>query len=579
MAKEKTKLSEKIGKVTKLPSKKDDMTSKKALAKLNKKMNIEVKNAEHQAKRSLVKEKINENYYRDIELAQEWLLRELIKREMAKRNFKDFVAYVKPDFTFSEFNLDLIENLQNVYEWKLEKLIVNMPPRHWKTLLVNILFPAFVLWNRPYEQFVNVWYNFWLPAETSAETLRLVKSELYKNVFPDFNLDPTKQKSNEWKVTFWEVQSGWYYWVWVWGWLTWRWFTYWIIDDPYAWRQAAESVAIWKQVIDWYTSTFSTRYNPHFDWRRWHKWAVIIVMTRWTVNDLVWWIEETHWNWPTVKYPAIAEDWSILFPEKFTLEFYMSKKQESVRDFEAVYQQNPIKSMWALFTKEMFRYFYRSDLEREDQLNMKNFVWWLFIDPAWSSNKSSDDIVAMVVWKNKHTKEYYVADIIGWKFAPTESFVKIWMALDYWKTMWMQIRFISIEQVSINKDQTLFKKNFVEWLRQNDKVYSMYDYCPRENKQDRIKWTLEPRLMNGLIHFVNKKDSGWNDWFRVLEEELQKFPWMAYDDFPDALTQACIMLDDKSWIELQKEENNKWYDWERERDYYLDPMTHEKVYY
>jgi hypothetical protein len=52
-----------------------------------------------------------------------------------------------------------------------------------------------------------------------------------------------------------------------------------IIDDPTKDRMEAESPTTQQRVIDWYTSTFYTR-------RQSQDSAIIVMMTRWNVNDL-----------------------------------------------------------------------------------------------------------------------------------------------------------------------------------------------------------------------------------------------------------------------------------------------------
>lgn len=52
-----------------------------------------------------------------------------------------------------------------------------------------------------------------------------------------------------------------------------------IVDDPTKNREDAESQTIQQKTIDWYTSTFYTRKQSENS-------AIIVMMTRWNVNDL-----------------------------------------------------------------------------------------------------------------------------------------------------------------------------------------------------------------------------------------------------------------------------------------------------
>lgn len=482
----------------------------------------------------------------------EKMIVEKIKREMARRLFRHYVEYMMPDFTFSKFNLELIQLLQDCYDWKITRLIVNMPPRHWKTLLISQLFPSWVLWNKWNEEFVNVWYWLWLSKESSRKCLDLTKLEKYKILFPDFNVKT--ETAQDWRC--WGVWSDewWYYAVWVWGWLTWRWFTYWIIDDPIKDRADAESITLQQKTIDRYTSTFLTR--KQITKKKPNKIVIILVMTRWNINDLTWYVEEIEkiWGDKFVKhiYQAINDEtWEVLFPELFTLAHYEKEKINSgPRDREAMFQQNPIKSMGQIFKKEYFKYFYRSDFEKVDWLKKTDFVWWIHIDPAFSTNKNSDDTVIMLVWQSKITKDFFVRDIDGWTVSPTEAYSKILNMVIRSEIESIKIQYISIEQVPINHNQTLFKKNFLEYVKNNNRTFVIIEYNPKENKQDRILWLLEWKFQQWSINFLNHNDSKRNQLFKTLEDELLKFPTMKHDDYPDCLAQSIE--------QLPKRLNNLW---------------------
>lgn len=498
--------------------------------------------------------------------------KELILRELAKRSFRHFVEYMDPNFKFSKFNLELMQILQDAYDWKINRIVVNMPPRHGKTMLISQFFPAWALWRNPKEEVINVWYTVELAKKSLARSIWLMKRKRFENVF--------------WKPNFW-VQSatltetfahkswkpGWYKAAWVGWWITGTWMSIGIVDDIVKNGQEAASATIQEKVIEWYWSTFRTRMTGN-EQRDVDNVIIIIVMTRRNVNDLVWYlVEKEKEGWDKFLkfiYPAVNEEWEYLFPEMFSMWYYeWFRNALEPQQREAEYMQNPIKAMGNIFKKEYFKYFYRSDFTDVNAiLKKQDFIWWVHIDPAQSTNKNSDDTAIMLVWQHKLTKDFYVWDVDWWTISPTVAYSKIFNMISLWEGEWLQIQYISIEQVAINKNQTLFKQNLLLKMKELDKSYTILDYLPKENKTDRVLWTLEWKFQQWRIYFLNSSDSGWNKLFKTTEDELLRFPMMKHDDFPDVLAQAVQQLPMRLI--------NLWYTPMQEQKYQVvNPQTYE----
>jgi phage terminase large subunit-like protein len=88
-----------------------------------------------------------------------------------------------------------------------------------------------------------------------------------------------------------------------------------IIDDPLANAEEAFSQTIRTKTIQWWESTFYTRLEPNG--------AIIIVMTRWHMSDLVGYLLEKEAkqpeHWHIVNFPAIKEDTGLKFPDTCTV--------------------------------------------------------------------------------------------------------------------------------------------------------------------------------------------------------------------------------------------------------------------
>ena len=77
----------------------------------------------------------------------------ILARRIARQSFRWFIAYVSADdpepYQFAPFHERIIGELQAVYERREKRLLLAAPPRHGKSKLCAILFPCFVLGDRP----------------------------------------------------------------------------------------------------------------------------------------------------------------------------------------------------------------------------------------------------------------------------------------------------------------------------------------------------------------------------------------------------------------------------------------------
>jgi predicted phage terminase large subunit-like protein len=115
---------------------------------------------------------------------------------------------------------------------------------------------------------------------------------------------------------------------------------------------------------------------------------------------------------------------------------------------------------------------------------------------------------------------------------------------------WFQPRFISVENVTINKNQTQFIKELKEKLIEHQINTPVYLYEPRTNKLARIKDNLEPIMSMQWIKF--SKNISDKNIIPKLERQLLEYPNSDHDDIMDTLSQA-IEVFRKKWIWESKE--------------------------
>ncbi|MCK4788804.1 MAG: phage terminase large subunit, partial [Desulfobacteraceae bacterium] len=115
-----------------------------------------------------------------------------------------------------------------------------------------------------------------------------------------------------------------------------------VIDDPFKGRAEANSPTIRDKVWDWFTDDFGTRFDD--------KAGLLIIMTRWHVDDLVGRLVKERPETVVLNYPALAtkdeEHRKIgtpLFPELKSKEFLLGKKSIMTEaNWSALYQGMPV---------------------------------------------------------------------------------------------------------------------------------------------------------------------------------------------------------------------------------------------
>ena len=101
---------------------------------------------------------------------------ELAKRELARRKLAYFCEYVYPEY-LKNWHTDLLcEVLEKVNDGEIRFLIVEMPPRHSKSLHVSQLFPAWVVGKDKNKSVIVSSYSGDLATDHGRETRNLIET-------------------------------------------------------------------------------------------------------------------------------------------------------------------------------------------------------------------------------------------------------------------------------------------------------------------------------------------------------------------------------------------------------------------
>jgi predicted phage terminase large subunit-like protein len=188
----------------------------------------------------------------------------------------------------------LAAKLQAVRDSRTRRLIVNIPPRHLKSLAVSIALPAWLLGHEPNAGIVGVTYGQELSDKFARDCRAVMMSSWYQSLF-DTRLSPNRPSLQELVTT----GGGFRMATSVGGVLTGRGADFVIIDDPLK-PGDAMSESRRAAANQWFDGTLYSRLNDKT------KGAIVIIMQRLHEDDLVGHVLRRE-GWDVLSFPAIAE--------------------------------------------------------------------------------------------------------------------------------------------------------------------------------------------------------------------------------------------------------------------------------
>ena len=264
------------------------------------------------------------------------------------------------DFLPNWHVLAIEHQLKRVRDGEITRLIINMPPRHLKSLTISVAFPAFLLGHEPWHRIFAISYGSELSSKHASDFRSIVKSPWYRRAFPKMRIS----RSLEDEV--WTTARGFRRSTSVYGTLTGLGGDIFIIDDPQK-PVDAQSDTQRGRLNQWVSNTLMSRLDSK------QTGVIIVVMQRVHLNDLSGYLMESG-GWEVLSLPAIAEEdetiaigegqfhsraaGEALHPALEPLESLERLGHHIGSDvFAAQYQQAPVPPGGAMIRREWLRYY------------------------------------------------------------------------------------------------------------------------------------------------------------------------------------------------------------------------------
>lgn len=445
------------------------------------------------------------------------------KHRAARDCFLAFADLMKMgDLQVADFHEIIGSAFEDLATRRQKRLIVSCPPRSGKSMLAT-MFLAWLLGRDQKTQHVIASYGAQLSGKFHREAVQMMKSPLYKKVFPEFlGFSPDSK--------FDMLGGGYILATSVGGVLTG--FTAgttdmespgvgaMVIDDP---LKSSDSKAALESLESWWAEQASTR--------RTNNWCQMVIATRFHERDLhgvlmerdgLYDEEENPFGWRWINIAGLCEDvvndplgrqqgeshWPT--NSAFTVDMLLSqKKAMGSFKFAALYQGVPKSDEGQIIRPGWIKVVEEEECPEFD-------VSWLAVDCAFSEREMADETAIAVCSINKDDpQKVYVREIITGRWAFPDMIEAVKHLYKFYKA-----RVLCIEKAASGQ-------SLIQVLRREAKI-PIEEFKPLKSKTTRLQ-AVSPLYEQGRVHFVE------GPWAEGFIKELTQFPYVAHDDRTDSM--------------------------------------------
>ena len=435
-------------------------------------------------------------------------------RNKAREDFMSFVKCVWPEFVEGSHHRHIAKKFNDLASGKINRLIINMPPRHTKSEFASFLLPAWMVGRNPKLKIIQATHTGELAIRFGRKAKTLIDSDEYRKVF-ETRLREDSQAAGRWET----AQGGEYFAAGVGGAITGRGADLLIIDDPHSEQDALSATAM-ESAYEWYTSGPRQRLQPGG--------KIVVVMTRWSTKDLTGKLlahqkEAKSDKWDVVEFPALLDTGTKkerpVWPEYWKMsELESVKATLPVGKWSAQWMQQPTSEEGAIIKRE----------------------WWRKWKHDWIPDLHHVIQSYDTAFLKKETADYSAITTWG-VFYPNEDSPANLILLDAIKERmeFPELRRRALEQYkywqpeSVIVEQKASGTPLTHELRQMDIPVSTFTPSRGNDKHVRVN-TCAPLFESGMV---------WAPEQRFAEEVIEEcaaFPHGDHDDLVDAMTMAVM---------------------------------------
>ena len=487
-------------------------------------------------------------------LSLDKMVRKLEEEDTLQKTRDDLIEFCKrmqPDYKVGRHHRILADQLMALENGVKDRVCVNIPPRHGKSQLVSIFYPAWFLGRNPNKKVMMVSHTTDLAVDFGRKVRNLIASEAYNEIFPEVALAVDSKSAGRWNTNF----GGEYFACGIGSALAGRGADLLLVDDPHSEQDVINgNFSVFEKAYEWFTFGARTRLMPGG--------RVAIVQTRWHMDDLTGRVtkdmvkNELADQYEIVEFPALldADDadgkpiMKPLWPEFFDLTA-LERTKASMPAFQwnSQYQQKPTAEEASIVKRE----------------------WW----GRWPHDQPPHVeylIMSLDAAAEKHNRADYTALTTWGVFFNEDENAHHLILLDSIKK---RLEFPELKQLSMDEYTKWEPDAFiVEKKSAGTAIYQemrrmglpVQEYTPHRGTGDKLARlnSVADIIASGMAWVPSTR------WADELVEEIAGFPFMSNDDLVDSTVMALLRFRQGGFIRLPTDE------WEDDAPYY-----HKREYY
>lgn len=471
----------------------------------------------------------------------EKMVDELDARRKNKVAYDDLIEFCKrmmPDFIVGKHHRILADMLMDIEKGVKDRACVNIPPRHGKSQLVSIFFPAWYLGRNPDKKVMMVSHTTDLAVDFGRKVRNLLGLADYKAIFPTVKLATDSKSAGRWNTSV----GGEYYACGVGSALAGRGAHLLLVDDPHSEQDVINgNFSVFEKAYEWFTFGARTRLMPGG--------SVAIIQTRWHMDDLTGRVvkdmsqNEKSDQYDVVEFPAVVEVEDKesgetiekpLWPEFFDMAaLERTKASMPLFQWNAQYQQQPTAEEAAIVKREWWQIW-----EKERPPACEYII--MSLDSAAEKHNRAD-YTALTTWGvffNEETNAYNIILLNSIKDRYEFPELKE-LAMEEYK-MWEPDAFI-VEKKS--SGVALYQE-----MRRMGLV--IQEYTPHRGSGDKLARlnSVSDIIASELVWVPQTR------WAEEVVEEIAGFPFMSNDDLVDSTVMALMRFRQGGFIRLPSDE-------------------------
>ena len=466
---------------------------------------------------------------------------ELEARRISQAAYDDLIEFCKamqPDYIVGKHHRILADMLMDIEAGNKDRICVNIPPRHGKSQLVSIFFPAWFLGRNPNKKVMMVSHTTDLAVDFGRKVRNLISTDAYQAIFSTVQLASDSKSAGRWNTN----AGGEYYACGIGSALAGRGADLLLVDDPHSEQDVINgNFSVFEKAYEWFTFGARTRLMPGG--------RVAIIQTRWHMDDLTGRVtrdmsqNERADEYEIVEFPAILEvedketDEIVekpLWPEFFDLEALMrTKASMPTFQWNAQYQQTPTAEEAALVKREWWQIW-----EQEHPPSCEYII--MSLDAAAEKHNRAD-YTALTTWGVFLYEETDAYNIV------LLNSIKKRLEFPELKDLAMQ------EYAEWEPDAFIVEKKssgtalYQEMRRMGLPVS---EYTPHRGSGDKLARlnSVSDIVASGLVWVPATR------WAEEVIEEIAGFPFMSHDDLVDSTVMALMRFRQGGFIRLPTDE-------------------------